>query len=219
MSVTSKSYEELRRRVVSGSLKPGRALAEIPLAEQLGVSRPTVREALRRLEGDGLLHNDGRGLRVASMDAGQARSALLMRSALEGLHAELAAQRCRAGEIAPAQLRRMEALADGADHHTRNGDLAAAMRDNRAFHQAIDALADSPVSAHAIDRLWDRILISAEASVQRPARTAIVDREHRALIDAIAAGDAEAAGAAARHHVLGTLTETATVRPDMDGGR
>ena len=211
MSVNGKSYAELRRLVVSGQLQPGRAVAEIPLAEQLGVSRPTVREALRRLEGDGLLRNDGRGLRVVRMDSAEIRSASLMRSALEALHAELAAHRCRAGEVAPAQLRRIAVIADAADRHTRRGDLALAMQENRAFHQAIDELAESPVSAHATDRLWDRILVSAEASVQRPERAAIVDREHRTLLTAIADGDAAAAGAAARDHVLSTLAESSTV--------
>jgi DNA-binding GntR family transcriptional regulator len=211
MSVSSKSYAELRRLVVSGALQPGRAVAEIPLAEQLGVSRPTVREALRRLEGDGLVRNDGRGLRVAHMDAAEIRSASLMRAALEALHAELAAQRCEAGEIAPAQLRRIAIIADDADRHTRDGSFEQAMRDNRAFHQAIDELADSPVSAHATDRLWDRILVSAEASVQRADRADVVDREHRTLLTAIADGDVGAAGVVARDHVLGTLTESSSV--------
>jgi DNA-binding GntR family transcriptional regulator len=210
VSVSRKSYEQLRHLVVSGEFEPDRPLAEIPLAERLGVSRPTIREALRQLEGDGLLHNSGRGLRPAHMNGEETRSALLMRSALEALHAELAAERCRAGEVAPAQLRRLTAIADDADRHTRERNYQLAMRDNRAFHQGIDHLAQSPVSAHATDRLWDRILISAERSLQPPGRTDIVDREHRELLAAITAGDARAAGDIARHHVLATLAEART---------
>ena len=81
-----------------------------------------MREALRRLESDGLADSDGRSLRVAQMDEAELRSALLMRSALDGLHAELAATRVRAGEIAPAQLRRLQQLADETEQATNCGD-------------------------------------------------------------------------------------------------
>ena len=81
----STTYDELHTLVTSGELAPGTRLAELPLAARLGVSRPTVREALRRLEGDGLAASDGRSLRVAQMGEAELRSALLMRSALDGL--------------------------------------------------------------------------------------------------------------------------------------
>lgn len=208
MSVSSNSYDQLRALVLAGAIPADRPLVEIQLADSLGVSRPTIREALRRLEGDGLLRNDGRGLRVARLGIDEARSALLMRSALDGLHAELAAERCQAGEVAPAELRRLAEIADAADRHTRNAALPQAMQANRAFHQAIDELAASPVSAHAIDRVWDRIIISAERSLGRPERIETVHQEHRAIIAAIIDGDPTTAGREARHHVLATLIET-----------
>lgn len=205
MSVMSTTYDRLRSLVVSGQIEPGARLAELPLASRLGVSRPTVREALRRLESNGLADSDGRSLRVAHMDADEFRNALLMRSALDGLHAELTAARVREGEIAPAQLRRLVLLADETEQATNGGDLAAAILRNREFHQAIDALAGNPVSAAAADRLWDRILVSTERSLAVPGRGDIVNREHRDLLAALASGNGERAASIAAQHVRATM--------------
>jgi DNA-binding GntR family transcriptional regulator len=204
----SSTYDRLHSLVTSGEIESGSRLAELPLAARLGVSRPTVREALRRLESDGLAASDGRSLRVAQMDPAELRSALLMRSALDGLHAELAAARVRAGEIAPAQLRRLEQLADETEQATNRGDLAAAVELNRAFHRAIAVLADSPVSAAAGDRLWERILVSTRISLALPGRGDIVNREHRELLAAIVAGDSQRASRLATRHVRATLKAT-----------
>ena len=201
----SSTYDQLHSLVTSGEIGPGTRLAELPLAARLGVSRPTVREALRRLESDGLADSDGRSLRVAQMDESELRSALLMRSALDALHAELAATRVAAGEIAPAQLRRLERLAEETERATDRGDLAAAVELNRAFHQAIAVLADSPVSAAAGDRLWERILVSTRISLALPGRGDIVNREHRELLAAIVAGESQRAARLAARHVRATL--------------
>jgi DNA-binding GntR family transcriptional regulator len=211
MSVSAIAYEQLRARLVSGDLAPGARLAELPLAKQLAVSRPTIREALRRLESQGLATSDGRSLRVSQLDWPELRSALLMRTALESLHAELAAERVREGHVAPAQLRRLLELAQRAERSTEAGRYADAVEDNRAFHQAVDALAASPISEAAVDRLWDLIMVATERSLTRPGRRTLVAREHRELLDAIGAGDCERAAEVARRHVLGTLEAS---RPD-----
>jgi DNA-binding GntR family transcriptional regulator len=205
MSVKGPTYEQLRSLVVSGELKPGTHLGELQLAARLGVSRPTVREALCRLESHGLAASDGRRLRVPRLGSTEVRSALLMRSALEALHAELAAARVRHGEVAPAELRRLSEVAERAEQATTEGRHLDAVAANRAFHQAVDALADSPVSQDAVDRLWDRIVVATERALGRPGRGAVVAREHRELLDAIAAGDGERAAGIARQHVLGTV--------------
>jgi DNA-binding GntR family transcriptional regulator len=206
MSVSDQTYEQVHHLVVSGELGPGARLAELPLAARLGVSRPTVREALRQLQTQQLAVSDGRGLRVAALDGDSLRSALLMRASLEGLHAELVASRVGQGEIAPAAMHRLGELADDAEHSTGAGDYRGAVQSNRAFHQAIDQLADSPVSAAALNGLWDRLVVVTERSLGSPGRGSSANREHRSLLAALHAADAPRAAAIAAAHTRTTLT-------------
>lgn len=205
MSVKAFTDARLRTLLVSGELPPNARLSELALAGRLGVSRPTVREALRKLESIGLAVSDGRSLRVAQMPDSELRSALLMRSSLEALHAELAAIRVAAGDVAPAALRRLHELANTTQRETEFGDRGRAVLLNRRFHQSIDALAQSPVSATAVDRLWDQIMVSTERSLIGQGRDAEVGRDHEALLIAIEDGEPIRAAAIASRHVRATL--------------
>lgn len=199
--------------LTSGELPPGAPLREVRLASELEVSRPTIREALRGLQGSGLVVSDGRSLRVLRMSEVEVRSALLMRSSLEALHAELAANRLNEGEISEAQLRRLRELADGAERATNADDLPLAVERNRAFHRAVDELASSPVSAAAAANLWDRILVATQRSLRTAERREAVSREHRDILEAIEAGDVTAASAAASAHVRATLGQAYALTP------
>jgi DNA-binding GntR family transcriptional regulator len=210
MSVNDETYSRLHDLIVGGDLTAGAPLAELPLARRLGVSRPTIRETLRRLEAGGLAVSDGRGLRVAQLEGIALRSALLMRASLERLHAELAAERVADGQIAPAQLRALGDMADEADLLTRRHEDVRAVLANRAFHQSLDDLAASPVSAAAVDRVWDQIIVSTRRSLIAPGRRSAVDREHREIIGAVSAGEASRAGQLAAEHVRATLTAAAS---------
>jgi DNA-binding GntR family transcriptional regulator len=164
-----------------------------------------VREALRRLESDGLVEPARRGVTVVELDRKALRDAYLVRAALEALTAELAASRQLAGELAPAELTRLEDLAAEADRATRSGDIPKGVRYNRAFHGHIATLAGNPPAAEVLERLWDRIIVSTRASLVAPARIGQVDGEHRHLVAAIAGGRPEDAAFLARTHVLSTV--------------
>ncbi|WP_367128889.1 GntR family transcriptional regulator [Saccharothrix sp. HUAS TT1] len=199
-------YDEVRDLIVLGAYPAGQPVAELELCARLGVSRTPVREALRRLESDGLVRAARRGVTVVELGAKALRDAYLVRASLEALTAELAARRRRAGELAPAALRRLTELADLADAATRSGDLAEGVRHNRAFHRHVAALADNPPALEVLDRIWDQIVVSTRASLTAPARPARVDHEHRRLISAITAGDPGTAAARAREHVTATMS-------------
>ncbi|MBP2328412.1 DNA-binding GntR family transcriptional regulator [Kibdelosporangium banguiense] len=199
-------YEEVRGLIVLGTYPAGRPVTELELCERLGVSRTPVREALRRLESDGLVRAARRGVTVVELDAKALRNAYLVRASLEALTAELAACRQREGELSPASLARLVEHADLADQATRQGDLVAGVRHNRAFHQYIGTLADNPAALEVLERIWDQITVSTRASLTAPARPVRVDEEHRRVIDAITRGDPQKAAAHAREHVLATMS-------------
>lgn len=198
-------YEDVRGLIVLGTYPAGQAVTEQELCDRLGVSRTPVREALRRLEGDGLVTPARRGVTVIELDAKALRDDYLVRAALEGLTAELAASRQRDGELAPAEITRLEKLAAEADRATRKGDFTAAVRHNRAFHGYIAALAGNARAVEVLDRIWDRIIVSTRASLVAPARTHQVDEEHRHLVGIIADGSPSNAAFLARQHVLSTM--------------
>ncbi|MEO6082469.1 MAG: GntR family transcriptional regulator [Umezawaea sp.] len=199
-------YDEVRGLIVLGAYPAGQPVTELELSERLGVSRTPVREALRRLESDGLVRAARRGVTVVELDAKALRDVYLVRASLEALTAELAARRQRDGELSPAGLARLAEHADLADQATRQGDLVAGVRHNRAFHQYVATLADNPAALEVLDRIWDQITVSTRASLTAPARPILVDDEHRRLIEAITDGDPQEAAAHARDHVLATMS-------------
>ncbi|MFC8800429.1 GntR family transcriptional regulator [Promicromonospora sp. NPDC057138] len=199
-------YDEVRRLIVLGTYPAGQPVTELELCERLGVSRTPVRESLRRLESDGLVRAARRGVTVVELDAKALRDAYLVRASLEALTAELAARRQRDGELSPASLARLVEHADLADEATRHGDLVAGVRHNRVFHRSVAALADNQAALEVLDRIWDQITVSTRASLTASARPALVDDEHRRLIQAITDGDPQEAAAHAREHVLATMS-------------
>ncbi|MEV5301099.1 GntR family transcriptional regulator [Amycolatopsis methanolica] len=200
------TYDRVRELIVGGAFPPGQRLTELDLSQRLDVSRTPVREALRRLESDGLVESGQRGVTVIRLSDAELREAYLVRASLEALTAELAAQRQRAGETAPAALARLTSHADDADRATRAGDLIAGVRHNREFHRHVAVLAGNSLALGFLDRVWDRILVSTQDSLTAPSRTGQVDDEHRRLVAAITAGDGPEAAALARDHVLSTLS-------------
>lgn len=190
--------------ILRGEIPPGGRVIEVHLAERLRIGRSTVREVVRHLEGHGLLvANESGGMRVVSLDADDLAATLQVRAALEALGAGMAAERVKDGATAPAAVHALAVLADAAVVATQTATGVTAVIADRNFHRAVVVLASNDPCHDALDRLWDRIIVAAPHSPARP--RALVDREHRELLSAIAAGDAEGATAIARRHVLATL--------------
>lgn len=206
MSDTS-TLLRLRQLILAGTLSTTAPLGEVSTAALLGVSRPTVREALRALAAEGLVRSDGRRLWITAMSASSLVDELQVRAALEGLCAGLAAARVADGDVAPSTLRRLRALADRTESVTAEGEgsRAQAVELNRHFHLGVSELAGSQASQKILSETWNRILLATLQSLSPEERPVQVASEHRQILQAIERGDSARAEQAARAHVLGTI--------------
>lgn len=203
-SQAESAYSQLRQLLLSGAYQPGQQVAEVALSVRLEMSRTPIREALRRLESDGLIARSWRGVMVPALGRVEIGHAYEMRAALEALTGELAARRVRDGNISRRELDVLREHAGRAEFDTSRGDLGAAVESNRGFHRMIATMAANPLVLGALDRLWDRVIISTRLSLTPRERPLEVAQEHERLIVAIETGRPEEASAIARAHVLTT---------------
>jgi len=196
-------HARLREAIASGSLAPHARLSERGLAEMLGVSAAPVRDALRRLEAEGLVHtHPRRGSFVADLGPDQLRQLGRIRAALEGLAAGFAAERASKAEAEQLQAH----LAPMRDA-TRTQDLPALAEANDALHAAILAIAGNAVLTRTLQSIrgYDE-LTRTRILAARPEEPGRALREHAGIVAAIRRGDAAAAETRMRAHTLRSMT-------------
>jgi DNA-binding GntR family transcriptional regulator len=182
----------IRELIITGELTAGEQLRQRDLARRFGVSQTPVREAMRRLESEGLVIGDThRGFTVAAGDAGPVEENFQIRAALESLGASLAARKIDAAGISRLQdlNRQMAALAE-------NDPRYAGL--NREFHFTLYEYSRSPLLMSLMRLLWAS-LRGGPRVLRTHAESA---RQHDAILDALRAGDAEAAAARTYQHIM-----------------
>lgn len=188
-------YERLRHDIVAGELTPGTALVEVPLAQRYGISRTPIREALRRLEHDGLVERHDRGLRVRAISPERTLEIYEVRIALEGIAARSAAEHRSGYDL--ARLR-------AAGQEMRDVDVAdprAMAAANLRFHEAMWAAGHNTTLVELLDRLQAHVARYPETTLSEPGRWATALEEHDALVDAIAERDEARARHLAEAHM------------------
>ena len=191
------AYDAIRDRILSGTIRSGDRLRETALGAELGLSRTPIREAIRRLEQDGLLeHVPHRGVVVRTLDAQQITELYLIRAVLEGTAARLAAQHASEAEIGALR----ELLATQPSQADDEG-AAEASRRNAVFHRAIRDAAHNRFLLTAMDGVEGSLALLGPTTLGLPGRAATAAGEHAAILEAIAARDAAAAEEAAAHHI------------------
>jgi DNA-binding GntR family transcriptional regulator len=199
---------EIRRLILDGTLKQGERLIEDRLAEQLGVSRNPVREALRVLEAEGFVDTTARrGCFVATLSAEHAADLFEVRLAVEPLGARLAARAAaRAPEACRGYIDRMKEILAAAQTQPDEHDLDRLSELHTELHALIfEMTGNSYLIGIAVPMVKRGQWLLRQSA---PLRTPSAWEQHHGLISAIEAGDADLAETVARHHVL-------TVRGDL----
>ncbi|WP_326693239.1 MULTISPECIES: GntR family transcriptional regulator [unclassified Streptomyces] len=198
-------YLALRRSFANGEFAPSERLTEAALARELGVSRTPVREALGRLQADGLVVPMARGVAVATLSRAEVEQIYELRAALEGLAAAQTARLQTDGRIAPAEIRAIENAAGEVERAVAESDPKHSAQANLAFHRCFGQAPGNAFLTDALHRVWDRIAVSTVSNLSDSEWAQTVLDQHRDICRAIVAGDEEAARRAAENHVLSAM--------------
>ncbi len=188
------AYELILEAIDTGIYTPGSRLVESELADRFGVSRTPIREALQRLETQSLLTRDGRSLIVASLDHGQLSELYVVRGALEGLAARLAAR-----HATPEEMMVLRDMLE-ADRALVK-DPQAMSRANRRFHKQIHLASHNRFLVQQLDLVHRSMALLASTSIAVEGRPTDTLEEHEQIVQAIEAGDGDAADKALREHI------------------
>jgi DNA-binding GntR family transcriptional regulator len=195
LALRDQVLNELRRRIVDGEYAQGERLTENRLAEDFGVSRNPVREALRVVETEGFVQIlPRRGAVVATLDETAVRDLFAVRERLETLAAGLAAERATPDDIA-----RLRALLKDASAATEAKDLDRVAELNSELHLAVIEISGNRWLASLSSAMYHHVhWVFRVGAAQRAPHSW---EEHIRVVDAIAAGDRAAAAQAARQLV------------------
>ena len=189
--------ETLRDAVRRGILQPGERLMEIQLAEDLGVSRTPVREAIRKLEMEGyVIMMPRRGTYVADLSIRDINEVFEIRTSLESLASGLAAERINEDELEKLQRLLVEIGA-----YIKSGDMESIVRTDTEFHDLLYQASRNTRLVGIISNLREQLTRFRTTSMSFPGRLKATLEEHRKIVEAIAQGDEKAARKAAEHHM------------------
>jgi DNA-binding GntR family transcriptional regulator len=191
-------YQTLREAIVEGQLHPGDSLIEWHVARQFGTSRTPVREALLRLETEGLAFRvPRRGLVVRQVSEHEIFEVYAVRIVLEALAAREAAR-----EATPPDIARLRWANQRLAEAIKDADFARVPAWSNEFHQALASAAHNAMLLRFIAQAQDWTRRAGTSTVSLPGRRGAAVKEHARLIEAIAAHEADTAERLAREHML-----------------
>lgn len=189
-------FESLREAIIMGHLRPGERLMELSLAEDLGVSRTPVREAIRKLELEGFVMMVPRkGAYVAGVTDKDITDVFEVRAALESLAAGLAAERITEDEIEALQRAVVQNFDEG------SADINTIVAWDTQFHDMIYRASRNDRLSQIVTNLGEQIQRFRMTTLSRPGRTREALFEHQAIVEAISERRIELAQTLAREHI------------------
>ncbi|HEY3524415.1 MAG TPA: GntR family transcriptional regulator [Candidatus Limnocylindrales bacterium] len=201
LSLQERTYQSLRSALLEGDYLPGERIYEGAIAQALGVSRNPVREAVRRLQQDGLLDvRPHYGIYVATIPAEEIEDVYRIRGALEATAAALAAERMTDADIRELGAILAEQQEAAAKPARVPREPVSAVQADR-FHHAIHVGARSPRLLVLLEQIYAQVSHFRNITLRVPGRAAVSGAGHAAIFDAIQARDPDGADRAMRTHI------------------
>lgn len=196
--------QRLRKELQSGEILPGAQIRQTEISVRYGVSATPVREAMRRLESEGLInYSPHRGATVAEMSGQDLRDLYLFRAEVEGFLARLATE--RADRESLAMLRKLQN--NMRDLVNQGASAATLSRQNREFHLALMQVGSPYVADQVMRPLWEKAIPSSESMWDSRDHVDRFLEEHEAVLSAMEAGQPEEASRHMAEHVLVAFNE------------
>ena len=185
----SKVFYQIQSDILMGKYKNGESLGEKKLSEDFGVSRTPIREALARLELEGLVqYTPNKGAIVVGISREDIRDIYTIRLALEGMAAKLAAEK-----ITDAERKELEEIADLEEFYYEKDDSSKMLAYDSRFHAVIFQASKSRPLIYMLSSFHLYILKARQSSLSVPGRKKNFIGEHRAILEAIKKGDPQLA--------------------------
>ncbi len=196
-SMVDQAYDQLRHRILDNIWPPGYQALEQEVALELGMSRTPVREAMMRLQNEGLVEVVPRhGMRVLPVSPTDMREIYEILTALECMAAELVARR----SLSETELQPLVDATDAMDQALRDDDLDAWAAADERFHAQLIELAGNRQLQQTVLNYWDRAHRARMFSLKLRPKPINSTREHMQLVERLRAGDAEGAALVNRGH-------------------
>ncbi len=190
-------YEELKMQILTGAIVPGTRMMEVELAQEMGVSRTPIREAIRKLEKEGLVTIEPRrGAYASQISTSDMVEILEVRQNMEGLAAFFAASRMQ-----PEKMEELKESSANYNEAVASGDIESMIKYDTKFHRIIVESCNNKILLQMIEQLQELVLRFRYIYYDNFKRAEKMPEEHAMIMDAIANKDAEAARQAADVHI------------------
>ncbi len=197
MSLGEKAYQAIRRAIRQRRFRSGDRLRETELAEMLGLSRTPVREALARLQVEGLAAENGqRGFSIIEFDHAIVTELFVMRESLEGLAAKLAARHAQDAEIAW-----LKSLHSEYSELIASGNTLQLNEKNRQFHEALSLCAHNRFLLRMLEPIHDALGLLGESNLLDEQRAHQNMMDHAEIVQALEKRDAQLAEKCTQKHI------------------
>lgn len=196
-SLTEHVFKILENEILNENLKAGDCLPEIKLSSELGVSRTPVREAIRKLELEGIVRTiPNKGSVVVGISQKDIEDIYTIRMYIEGLAATWCAE-----NISEEEITNLRNVVELEEFYVKQGEIMQAWQLDSRFHEIIFKASKSHVLSQTLSNFHHYIQKSRELSFEKPGRAIPSVREHRAILEAIKKRDGELAGKLTFEHI------------------